>query len=276
MCSIGLDLQPWVHQGLLLFHAARPTLYGLEMHLVTIHKLVQEYAPQVVIMDPITNLGTVGSELEVRGALMRLIDYFKSRGVTALFTSLTSGSDAVEQTQLGISSLMDTWVLLKMIETNGERNRGLYVLKARGIAHSNQVREFRVTDQGIHLLDVYAGTDGLLTGTARLTQEERDRAAAQKRRQEIERKWRDIERKRVMLEANIRALQVEFAAEEEEVQRLLADLTVAEQTQTETSDAIARQRGRDAAGNSAPLSAGAAGAGVSGIGADDASRGGKL
>ena len=252
MRSIGLDLQPWVDQGLLRFHAARPTLYGLEMHLVTIHKLVQEFKPQVVIMDPITNLGTVGSDLEVRSALLRLIDYFKSQGITALFTSLTGGGDALEATQVGISSLMDTWILLKMVEANGERNRALYVLKSRGMAHSNQVREFRLTDGGIELLDVYAGVDGVLTGTARLAQEARNRAAALSRRQEIERRRRDLERKRTLLEANIRDLQAQFAAEEEEVELLLAEETMAEQLQADIGDAIALRRGRDAAQNGSP------------------------
>jgi len=251
MSSIGLDLQRWVDAGLLRFHAARPTLYGLEMHLVTIHKLVQEFKPQVVIMDPVTNLGAVGSDLEVRGALLRLIDYFKSLGMTALFTSLTSGGDAQEQTQVGISSLMDVWILLKIVETNGERNRAIYVLKARGISHSNQVREFRLTSEGIQLIDVYTGIDGVLTGTARLAQEARDRAAAAARRQETERRRRELERRRALLEANIRDLQAQFAAEEEEVQLLLAELSMAEQLQADIGDAIALRRGRDAAGNGA-------------------------
>lgn len=253
MRSIGLDLCPWVEQGLLYFHAARPTLYGLEMHLVTIHKLVQQFNPQVVIMDPITNLEAVGSELEVRGALMRLIDYFKAQGITALFTSLTGGGEALEETQIGLSSLMDAWILLRMMETNGERNRVMYVLKARGIAHSNQMREFLLTDEGIRLLDVYTGVDGVLTGSARLAREASERANTQARQQAIERKRRELERKRVLLEANIRALQAEFTAEEEEVELLLAELALAEQMQTNLSDTIAVQRGRDPASNGADV-----------------------
>lgn len=249
MRSIGLDLRPWVEGGLLRFHAARPTVHGLEMHLVTIHKLVQAFNPQVVIMDPITNLETVGSEMEVRGALMRLIDYFKAQGITALFTSLTGGGEAVEQTQMGLSSLMDVWILLKMVEANGERNRVLYVLKARGIAQSNQMREFLLTDQGIRLIDVYTGVEGVLTGSARLAQEATARADAQAKQQAVERKRRDLERKRALLEANLRALQAEFAAEEEEVQLMLAELAQADQVQTEIGAALAIQRGRDPVAN---------------------------
>jgi circadian clock protein KaiC len=253
MRSIGLDLQPWVEQGLLRFHAARPTLYGLEMHLVTIHKLTREHRPQVVIMDPITNLVVVGNELEVRGALLRLIDYFKSQGITALFTSLTSGNEALEQLQVGLSSLMDTWILLKMIEANGERNRALYVLKARGIAHSHQVREFRLTDKGIQVVDVYVGSEGMLTGTARLAQEARERAAILARQQEIERKQRNLERKRALLEATIRSLQAEFAVEEEELRLVLADTVLANQAQMDMGDAIAQRRGRDAPASDAQV-----------------------
>jgi circadian clock protein KaiC len=219
------------------------------MHLVTIHKLVQAFNPQVVIMDPITNLETVGSEMEVRGALMRLIDYFKAQGITALFTSLTGGGEAVEQTQVGLSSLMDVWILLKMVEANGERNRVLYVLKARGIAQSNQMREFLLTDQGIRLIDVYTGVEGVLTGSARLAQEATARADAQAKQQAVERKRRDLERKRALLEANLRALQAEFAAEEEEVQLMLAELAQADQVQTEIGAALAIQRGRDPVAN---------------------------
>ncbi len=157
MRSIGLDLQPAMAAGLLHFYNARPTLYGLEMHLVMIHKLVQEFCPQLVIVDPITNFTSVGDTLEVKAVLMRLVDYLKTLQITALVTSLTDAADNVEESEVGISSLMDLWILLRMIETNGERNRGIYVLKARGMAHSNQIREFRLTDKGIEVLDTYIG-----------------------------------------------------------------------------------------------------------------------
>ena len=245
MRSIGLDLQPAVAAGLLHFYNARPTLYGLEMHLVMIHKLVQEINPQLVIVDPITNLTTVGNTLEVKAVLMRLVDYLKMLQVTALVTSLTDAGDNVEETEVGISSLMDLWILLKMIDANGERNRGLYVLKARGTAHSNQIREFRLTSRGIEVLDTYMGSGGVLTGTARTAQEAADQAAQLREQLELQRKRRDLERKRALLEANIRALQAEFAAEEEEVNALLDLAQQSEQVQQDAAIVIAHQRGRD-------------------------------
>jgi circadian clock protein KaiC len=243
MRSVGLDLQPWVTAGQLRFYNARPTVFGLEMHLVMIHKLVQEFEPQLVIVDPVTNFINVGNELEVRAVLMRLVDYLKTAQVTALFTSLTSTPDNIEQSEVGISSLMDLWFLLKMIETNGERNRGIYVLKARGTAHSNQLREFRLTDNGIQLLDIYMGSGGVLTGTARTAQEALDRQGALDRQLELNRKRRDLERKRALLEANMKALQMEFAAEAEDLEALLDSAQQSEQVQLDAANNIAQQRG---------------------------------
>ncbi|MFN8466678.1 MAG: ATPase domain-containing protein, partial [Caldilineaceae bacterium] len=250
MRSIGLDLQPAMDAGLLHFYNARPTLYGLEMHLVTIHKLVQEFSPQLVIVDPITNFASVGDTLEVKAVLMRLVDYLKTLQITALVTSLTDGSDNVERSEVGISSLMDLWILLKMIETNGERNRGIFVLKARGMAHSNQIREFRLGSKGIEVLDTYLGAGGVLTGTARTAQEAVEQAEQLGRQLELERKRRNLERRRALLEANIRALQVEFAAEEEEVRALLDLAQQSDEVQLVAADTIARQRGRDPRHNS--------------------------
>lgn len=173
MRSIGTDLEPWVKRGLLHFYAARPGTFGLEKHLVTIHDLTTEFDPKVVVIDPITNFGSVGTYSEVKSMVTRLIDMFKSREITAMFTSLTSGDSNPEQSEVGVSSQMDAWLLLRNLESNGERNRGLYVLKSRGMAHSNQIREFLLTDHGVQLRDVYVGPSGLLTGTARDAQERR-------------------------------------------------------------------------------------------------------
>ncbi|MCC6456004.1 MAG: circadian clock protein KaiC [Caldilineaceae bacterium] len=243
MRSIGLDLQPWVDQDLLRFHAARPTLQGLEMHLVTMYKLIQAYQPHVVIIDPITNFTAVGNEAEVKSALVRLIDNLKSKHITAFFTSLTSDTQNIEQTQIGISSLIDTWLLVRMIESNGERNRGLYVLKARGMAHSNQIREFQLTDRGIQLLDVYQGSEGVLTGTARLAQEAREQAEALVRWQEIERKQRELERKRQALDTQIDALRAEFRAEEEEMKTIISQVQNAETTRMNEEIVMTHRRG---------------------------------
>ncbi|MDC0740221.1 circadian clock protein KaiC [Polyangium mundeleinium] len=217
MRSIGVDLQPWIDQGRLLFQASRPTLFGLEMHLASMHRLVETFEPDVVVIDPVTNFSMVATEFEVRAMLMRLVDFLKSREITTIFTSLTGGSGTLEGTDIGISSLMDTWLLVQFLEGSGERNRGLYVLKSRGMAHSNQVREFHMGSHGIDLLDVYVGSSGVLTGSARQAQEAKERAESITRQQEIERKQRDLTRKRAQVEAQILALRAEFEAEEQEV-----------------------------------------------------------
>jgi circadian clock protein KaiC len=170
MSSIGVDLALWLKKGLLRFNAVRPNFFGLEMHLLTMHKLVSEFRPRVVIIDPITNYTSLGNQLEVKSMLTRLIDFLKGQSITALFTSLTGGGHHLSQSEAHISSLMDTWLLLRDIENNGERSRGLSVLKARGIGHSNQIREFLITDKGIELVDVDAGPDSLFTGSARVAQ----------------------------------------------------------------------------------------------------------
>jgi circadian clock protein KaiC len=231
--SIGIDLERWIQQGLLHIHAARPTLYGLEKHLLAMHKLTREFQPQVVVMDPVTNLTASGTASEVRSLLTRLIDFFKNNQITTFFTSLTSGSQAEESTDVGISSLMDTWLLLRDTENNGERNRVLYVLKSRGMAHSNQVREFRLTGSGIDLVDVYVGPGGVLTGTARLAQEARERSEALLTVERFDRNKRDLERKQKLLKAQLEALifQLEDAEgerrkiDEEEHKRQAAQVT---------------------------------------------------
>lgn len=151
MRSIGVDLAPHVKSGLLQFHVARPTVYGLEMHLVTMYDQIQEYKPQVVVLDPITDFFAVASQLEVKAAMTRIIDFLKTQQITALFTSYTSEKDVQDQTIVGVSSLIDAWISLRNIENNGERHRGLFILKSRGMAHSNQIRSFLLTDQGIKI-----------------------------------------------------------------------------------------------------------------------------
>ena len=245
MHSIGFELAPWIQRGLLQVHSARPTLHGLEMHLVMMHKLIKEYQPQVVIIDPITNLTTIGTQSEIKAALIRLIDFLKTQEITALFTSLTADQTKLEQTEAGISSLMDAWILLQMIESNGERNRGLYILKARGIDHSNQIREFQLTAKGIQLADVYLGAEGVLTGTARLAQEAKERNIILARQQEIARKQREIARKRQVLEAQIAALRTEFMVEEEEMEKMMAEAIGFETQLREDRNVLAQQRDSD-------------------------------
>jgi len=222
MRSIGLNLEPWAKKGLLRFNASRPTLYGLETHLAVMHKQIQEFKPHAVVIDPISNLINTGSPTEVRSMLLRLVDFLKSQQITALFTSLSSPDmKSLEQTDVGISSIMDTWLLLRDIELGGERNRGIYVLKSRGMAHSNQIREFVLTDKGIDIRDVYVGPEGVLTGSMRLAQEARERLQKVSREMEIETKKRQLARKRAALEAQIAALKAEFEGEEAEIGRVL-------------------------------------------------------
>ena len=172
MRSIGIDLEQWMRRGLLRVHAARPTALGLEAHLVAMHRLIDDWQPRLVVVDPVTNLIAVGSDIEVKAMLARLIDFMKLRQITALFTSLTQGGEAAEGTDLGVSSLMDVWMLLANLEANGERNRSIQIVKARGMAHSNQVREFVMTDRGFSMVDVIRGADGrVVIGSARGAQQ---------------------------------------------------------------------------------------------------------
>ena len=219
MRSIGLDLARWVKAGQLQFHAVRPSFYGLEIHLAQTLKAIAEFKPTAVILDPISSLGLSTTSQELKAAIMRLVDSMKLQGITALLTSLTPGGNALEQSVAAVSSLVDTWLALRDLESNGERNRGLHVLKSRGMAHSNQVREFRLGRQGIQLEDVYVGLGGVLTGTARLAQEAREKADQLLRQEELQRKQLILERKRQALASQIAALTADFAAEEAELQR---------------------------------------------------------
>jgi circadian clock protein KaiC len=214
MSSVGIDLGPWVAQGLLQFHATRPTFTGLEMHLTTMHKAILQFQAQIVIVDPLNSFVSGVNEYEVKSMLMRLVDFLKMSQITGFFTSLTAGGTPLDRTDAAISSLIDTWLVLLAVEAGGERNRALSVLKSRGMAHSNQTREFRLTGQGVELCDVYVGPGGVLTGSARLAQEAEEQAAQLARRQEIERSQRELDRRRATLETQIAALRAEFAVQE--------------------------------------------------------------
>jgi circadian clock protein KaiC len=219
MRSIGIDLEQHVEKGYLLFHASRPTLNGLEMHLVSIHKIVKKFKPKVVIIDPTTNLVSIGSVSEVKFMLIRLIDFLQSENITVMLTALTLNQANAEQTDESISSLVDTWLSVKDIETNGERNRGLYIMKSRGMNHSNQVREFIIKDDGIDLVDVYIGNNGVLVGSARRGKELEEETGSALRMNSIEHKNRLILRKETVLAARIASLQEEFETLKEELNR---------------------------------------------------------
>jgi circadian clock protein KaiC len=220
MHSIGLRLEPLVKRGLLRFHSTRPSLYGLEMHLATIFKEIANYKPHVVIVDPITSLMDSGTNSEGKGMVTRLIDYLKAGQVTSLFTSLTQGGHALQQSEAAMSSLMDSWLLLQDFEGNGERNRVLYVLKARGMAHSNQIREFLISNRGVDLVDAYIGASGVLTGSARAAQGALEKAAVLASQQEAARRKRELERKREAIERQIGGLRSDYESETLELRRI--------------------------------------------------------
>ena len=220
MHSIGLRLEPLVKRGLLRFHSARPSLYGLEMHLATMFKEITTFKPQVVIIDPITSLMDSGTDSEGKGMVTRLIDYLKAGQVTSLFTSLTQGGHALQQSEAAMSSLMDAWLLLQDFEGNGERNRVLYVLKARGMAHSNQIREFLISDRGVDLVDAYIGPSGVLTGSARAAQGALEKAAGLASQQEAARRKRELERRREAIERQINGLRSDYESETMELRRI--------------------------------------------------------
>ena len=240
MRSIGLDLQPHVDAGLLRFEAARPSLFGLEMHLARMYREIEEFAPAAAVLDPISALRAETGD--VHSMLLRVIDLLKSRGITAFLTNLLS-VEGMDKADAGMSSLMDTWLSLVQLESNGERNRGIYVLKSRGMNHSNQIREYQLTSQGVKLVDAYLGSGGVLTGSARVAQEMVDAAAAVRRAQDNERNQRDIQRKRAALERQIAELRAELDSEEENARKSLQLNEELEKRIQDERRAMAIQRG---------------------------------
>lgn len=220
MRSIGIDLDPWIKKGLLRYEAARPSMFGLEMHLVRMHKAIQAFRPSVVVIDPLSSMLQAGDNEEARNTMLRIVDHLKERQITGVFTHLVADSMQQEHTDMAISSLVDTWILLRDIELGGERNRAIYILKARGMAHSNQIREFLLTNRGIELRDAYLGPSGVLTGSARLALEAKEKEESVFRAQEIERRRVEYERKAKALEAQIAVLHADLKAEQHAMQEL--------------------------------------------------------
>ncbi len=242
MASIGVALQPFVDSNLLQFHASRPTLNGLEMHLMHIHKQVKEFKPSTVILDPITNLITVGVFAEVRSMLIRLIDFLQSEGITVMLTALSLNAVLHDQTDESISSMVDSWIMVRDIESNGERNRGLYVMKSRGMNHSNQVREFVISDDGLELVDVYLGIDGVLIGSARQAQQMLEETSQVIRTHSATRKNKEIERKRAVLQAKISSLQEEFESIKDELNRSFVEEELRKEVANKNRDALTKSR----------------------------------
>jgi len=249
MHSIGLDLNVHIEKGLLEMHSARPTLNGLEMHLVAIHKHVKRFRPKTVILDPITNLITVGSVSEVKSMLIRLIDFLQTEQITVMFTALSLNTIVNEQTDEGVSSLVDVWLLVRDIETNGERNRGMYIMKSRGMKHSNQVREFIITSKGLDLVDVYLGTDGVLIGSAREAQQLMEVTGQVLRKHALNRKDMEIERKRKVLESKIASLQEEFESVRDELNKSYVEEDIKKEILSKNRNQLIQNRQTKNAGN---------------------------
>jgi circadian clock protein KaiC len=245
MKSINVDLKKHVDNNQLQFYASRPTLYGLEMHLVAIYKLIKKFKPSAVVLDPITNLITVGSVSEVKSMLIRLIDFLQEEQITVMFTALTLNTIISDQTDEGVSSLVDAWLLVRDIEFNGERNRGMYIMKSRGMKHSNQVREFIITDSGLDLVDVYLGADGVLTGSAREAEKLKEKTGIALRDFAVSRKDKEIMRKRMMLESKISSLHAEFESVEDELNKIYLEEELKQQIIEKNREEITRIRRGD-------------------------------
>jgi circadian clock protein KaiC len=223
MKSLGMDIDRWIKSDKLRFIAARPTFYSLEMHLAVMLREITRFDPSLVVLDPISAFLENGDRVEIQSMLLRVVDFLKNRGVTAVFTHLTHGQGGAVQTDAGLSSLMDAWILLLNREMNGEFNRELYLLKARGVAHSNQVREFIMNDEGIRLIPPYLGESGALTGSARKNEEAKSRRVELRRKADVSRAQKQIQQKRRRAKAQMEALQAELDADEIELNAMTQD-----------------------------------------------------
>ncbi|MDQ1261488.1 MAG: circadian clock protein KaiC, partial [Euryarchaeota archaeon] len=247
MNSIGIDYQPYIDKGLMQISASRPMAYGLEMHLISMHRLIEKFEPTIVIVDPISNLTNVGTQTDVKFTLTKLIDYLKLKNITAVCTSLVEHESTEGMNAQGISSLMDTWINLRFFENNGERNRGISVIKSRGMEHSNQIREYLVTDNGIEIQDVYLGpSGGLLMGSSRAAQEAKEMAEASLQSKNVVRRKRELESKLKSLDAHITSLSSQFEAEKEELNKLSSEDTLRTEALVKDRSEMARMRKADA------------------------------
>lgn len=249
MQSIGIDIKKHIDAGLLHIQSTRPTLYGLESHLVAIHKQVKKYKPKAVILDPITNLATIAPIGEVKSMLMRLLDFLQNEGITVLFTALVFEKDSAPQTDEGISSLVDAWVQVRDIEGNGERNRGIYIMKSRGMSHSNQVREFVITSKGLELVDVYLGPEGILVGSARQAQELQEVTGVELRTYAAGKIDKEIERKKLVLEAKIASLKEEFESVQDELNKTFIEEQLKKQIMERNREQLTNNRNNRNASN---------------------------
>lgn len=246
MRSIGIDLQPYIDIGTMQISASRPMAYGLEMHLIAMRRLIDKFEPSIVIVDPISNLTNVGTQTDVKFTLTKLIDYLKLRNITAVCTSLVEHESIEGINAQGVSSLIDTWINLRFFENNSERNRGISVVKSRGMPHSNQIREYLITDQGVEIQDVYLGpSGGLLMGSSRAAQEAKELADTIAQSENMTRRKRELESKLKSLDAQIAVLKSEFEEQEEELNKLTSEDKLRSETLAKHRGEMARIKGAD-------------------------------
>jgi circadian clock protein KaiC len=247
MKSIGVDLQSYIDTGLLQINASRPMAYGLEMHLISMRRQIDMFEPSAVIVDPISNMTNVGTQTDVKCTLTKLVDYLKLKNITAVCTSLVEQESIEGVNAQGVSSLIDTWINLRFFENDNERNRGISVVKSRGMAHSNQIREYLLTDHGVEIQDVYLGpSGGLLMGSSRTAQETKEMAEAVAESQNAARKKRDLESKLKTLDAQMAALSSEFEMQKEELNKLISEDALRSEALAKDKSEMARMRGADA------------------------------
>lgn len=246
MRSVGIELQPYIDAGLMQINASRPMAYGLEMHLIMMRRLIDKFEPSIVIIDPMSNLTNVGTQTDVKFTLTKLIDYLKLKNITAVCTSLVEHESLEGLNAQGISSLIDTWINLRFFENNNERNRGISVIKSRGMAHSNQIREYLLTDHGVKIQDVYLGcSGGLLMGSLRAAQEAKEMVEAVAQSQNAARKKRELESKLKSLDAQITALSSEFEVQKEELNKLTSEDELRSKVIAKDKNEMARIRKAD-------------------------------
>lgn len=241
MRSVGFDLKKHLKSGLLRFEAARPSLFGFEMHLARMNRDIEQFKPNTIIVDPISAFR--GPAMEIHATLIRLADICKTKAITAVFTSLSAIDEQMNESERSVSSLMDTWISLRDVEADGERNRILYLLKSRGMSHSKQIREYELSNRGIHLTKPYLGPEGVLTGAARMAQEAREREAELERAEQSEQRRRHLARKRDALERQIAEMRSALDAEEEEVAKLVDHQNSRTASAASDRAAMARKRG---------------------------------
>jgi circadian clock protein KaiC len=241
MRSVGIDLGKHMKSGLLRFEAARPSLFGFEMHLARMNRDIEQFEPATIIVDPISAFR--GPSTEIHATLVRLADICKTKGITAVFTSLSAVDEQMSESERSVSSLMDTWISLRDVEADGERNRILYLLKSRGMSHSKQIREYELSNDGVHLTTPYLGPEGVLTGAARMAQEAREREADRERLEQVEQHKRQMARKRAALERQIAEMRAALEAEENELSKIVDHQNVRSASVASDRAAMAQKRG---------------------------------